>query len=379
MLNLNSTKECTPTQLKGETYYNYGRLVLTIYLLIFSIQIVLCENDAKGYNWGDTIGGTLTDAPTRYSGGDTIGNTLTEPSQQQSRIDSTKSFYINSQGSAITIEKNIKGLTEKYYKNENITIGLKVLNSNPRNRLEDIYIIEEIPDEFELINVKPDNYIELNKSGNPRIIKWGFKNNITKIKNLEYTVSTNKSGKYIFGSTILDAEITDKNGKKYEILQSSENSNVITIYNREPRLVKVDGLSSFTQCKSNKDIIINLSIFDPDYDLINAYIYKNDGNLAAKSNKNSTYNFNENLELNCTLISLLLNTSKYKEDLAIHRFTIEVTDGEDSDSEEYEIDIYNHVPNGWWPSIDTKWSILLSVVFAILGFISGFFYEKKLK
>ena len=100
------------------------------------------------------------------------------------------SYYLGPYGPAITVEKNIKTKTETYYKNDDITIRLRILNCNQRNRLESVHISEEIPSAFEMIKAKPDKYIERNADNDPKTIEWRFDKGISSKEYIEYTIRT---------------------------------------------------------------------------------------------------------------------------------------------------------------------------------------------
>ena len=183
------------------------------------------------------------------------------------------SYHIGPLGPPITIDKNTKGLREKYYKNDNITIRLRILNCDLKNTIENVHLWEEIPCQFELVKKDKDDYVDesiKDPNKDPKTIRWDLKDGIYSSNNLEYTVRTNKSGQYIFNSPLLRAKIKDGSCRSHEILQSNNDYLYITIHNREPIFEKLDYPK---EIKLGSNATINVTVRDLDLDPIKIDIY----------------------------------------------------------------------------------------------------------
>ncbi len=193
---------------------------------------------------------------------------------------STGSYYVGSQGPAITIEKYTNNFKDIYRKNENITIKIKIINSNKQNRLEDVHIFEEIPEGFEFIEANPVNITNRKR---PNTIMWDCGSEIRSSRTYEFTLRTNKSGKHNFGSTMLEATVVDKNGRKNEVIVNSNRLINIIILNEPP---KFSDLNPDPPINIRRTLIgnkpagvknINVRLTDPDNDTITCELLSSSG------------------------------------------------------------------------------------------------------
>ncbi|MDF0592059.1 hypothetical protein P0O24_00455 [Methanotrichaceae archaeon M04Ac] len=285
------------------------------------------------------------------------------------------SYYIGPLGPPITIDKNTKGLREKYYKNDNITIRLRILNCDLKNTIEYVNLQEEIPNQFELVKKDSDTYeddSEKNPNRDPKTIRWVFNDGIYSSINLEYTVRTNKSGQFIFNSPLLRANIKDNNGRSHEISQSNNDNLYIAIHNREPSFERLEYPEAI---KLGKDATINVVVKDFDSDPINVYIYKKDhtlvGTFLSKNNgqDNSSHTY-------------ILNQSELN-NKGVNEFTLVATDHESKTQQSIEIEVYNIIKRKYIPTIDTQWIIFLSFASGIpsllIGIAIGYRHYKRIK
>ncbi|HRW82715.1 MAG TPA: hypothetical protein P5049_04580 [Methanothrix sp.] len=292
-----------------------------------------------------------------------------EPVTSSLTTHSSGTYTVSPQGQ-IRIDKYFKGFAENYDKNENIIIQLRVINGERRNRLENIDIIEEIPEGFELVDAHPDpDYLTPNEI-------WWHPDYIGKRKYFNYTVRTNKSGKYVFSGTILGATVKDPNGRTFEILQSYNNDIFVNIINKKPEVklnITPQNISKGWDLNDKSEFIIPLIVTDEDKDVINVHLEDNYKNTNIEIHpKYDILEQDNSSDLNVTKHRFILNSSDYEDSLGIHRFNSVAKDNdESSDTETVEIDIYKTIPHSMQPSTDTMYSIIFGIVGIIIGFITG--------
>lgn len=288
-------------------------------------------------------------------------------SDKGSSTHSRGSYYIGPQGQVV-IEKYTKRLKEIYDKDENITIRLKIVNCNRRNRLEDVYIREEIPEEFELVSAIPNNYREIPpyESGDkviPRMIEWRCDDNIGSTRIFDYTVRTNQSGKHLFSSTLLGATVRDYNGRTYEILQTSDNDLFVTIENSHPKIEWITTEERSTCYKNGENINIKVYVTDRNLEPITCEIYSDKHKYVSTD---YTPEIVEMLKKPCYSFNFTLNDSNYE--VGSNMLNIKASDGETESTAELNIEIYRWCK--WLPSdITVNSDIIVSNIFNILGFL----------
>ncbi len=264
-----------------------------------------------------------TGSPIGFS--DSTSNELDFTNQESH---SSGSYYVGVQGPAITIEKYTKDFKETYYKNNNITIKLKIINSYKQNRLENAYLYEEIPDGFEFICANPSNIIDPNK---PNSIIWYCGDKIRSSKTYEYTIRTNKSGRHNFGSTMLEATVVDKNGRKNDVIVNSNRPISVLICNNPPKFLDLNPEPPINVRRElngyligHKHKYITVSLTDPDNDTINCELLSSSGckpitpiNSSTDTNiMNGVTYYNYTWDISC------LN-------IGTHFLTLDAFDGDD--------------------------------------------------
>jgi hypothetical protein len=151
----------------------------------------------------------------------------------------------------IIISKYTKDVKTEYDKRENITIMIRILNCDKRNKIEKADLLEEITEGFIVISPA------VNNSTNPKIfydndgiqyLLWNFDEGLPYTKHVEYTLQGTKTGFHNFVSTIVSTSVLDRYGVTHNIVSVSEDL-AINIKNTPPKL---DNYLFFYNNKSKK-------------------------------------------------------------------------------------------------------------------------------
>jgi hypothetical protein len=204
----------------------------------------------------------------------------------------------------IIISKYTKNLKTEYGKKENITIRIRILNCDKRNKIEKAYLLEEIAEGLSVISPVVSN------SSNPKIFNddgiqyllWNFDEGLPNIKHVEYTLQGTKTGLHNFVSTVVSTSVLDRYGVTHDIISVSEDL-TINIKNNPPKLISYYFLFNneskenpiYVQKKNRLRQILddmlhhrdrNLSIqaifSDKENDTINCYLVFNDSKASIK-------------------------------------------------------------------------------------------------
>lgn len=348
------------------------KLNLILYFLIIVNSTSLCISSSNdifyrfpgddGYN---VVSVSPFNVDVRYTTPSNSGRLYIAPTNHDTTgklsIDSysTGSYYVGAQGPTITIDKFTKDFGEVYNKNNNITIKIKIINNNKENRLENVYIYEDIPDKFECIDANPEFTTKSNKSNT---IIWALSDTIRRSNTLEYTIRTNKSGKHNLGNTMLEATVVDKNGRKNDIILVDNNRINILIQNTPPKFSTIDPeppLSinrGFFNDKHVNEKYINVSLTDIDNDTISCELLLAGGCKSVKPIFSDSNTINGILYYN------------YAWDLAgfndgTHILALDAFDGDDHTmSHDIELNIYKITP-------EIKTALLTILVIVIAGLV----------
>lgn len=174
---------------------------------------------------------------------------------------------------SILINKHIAGIQSEYDKKKNITIRLRIINCNRKNKIEKMIVEEELLDGLEIVN--PNNLGDptlkfnlINNKNNFKIARWTFDKQIPDIKYVEYVLISNKGGLQNLVGAMAIAEIRDHNGIEHEITATS-NDLTIKINNKPPKLVNYS-LDNPMLLKIGSNLFVNASFTDPENDVIRA-------------------------------------------------------------------------------------------------------------
>ena len=355
---------------------------LMIYFLLF-INISSCSSYDITYRTSADPGYKIisispSDLDIKYSTSKDSGYVYATPegrdytNELSTESHSTGSYYVGAQGPAISIEKYTKDFRDIYNKNDNITIKIKIINSNKQNRLKNVYIFEEIPDGFEFVEANPVNITIPNK---PNTIIWDCGDGIKSSKTYEFTLKTNVNGKHNFGSTMLEATVVDKNGRKNEVVVNSNRLISIVISNNPPKFSDLNPEPPINIRRTligNKPVdikYINVSLTDPDNDTINCELLSSSGckpiiATTSSSNKiNGTIYFNYSWDISGF-------------DRGTHVLTLDAFDGDEHKlSQDIKLNIYN-IPSGITASLIAILIIVIAGLIVKHNFIFSYIKRK---
>jgi tetratricopeptide (TPR) repeat protein len=185
----------------------------------------------------------------------------------------------------IIINKYTKNLKTEYDKRENITIRIRIINCDKRNRIEKAYLQEEIPEGF--IVVSP----VVNSGTNPRIITeegiqsllWFFDEGLPYRKHVEYTLQGTKMGLHNLVSTVVSTSVLDNIGVTHNIVSVSEDL-TLNIKNDPPGDIDYYQENPIYVRHKNK-LSINASFRDRENDTINCNLFFNNTLKSIKPYK----------------------------------------------------------------------------------------------
>lgn len=269
---------------------------------------------------------------------------------------SSSSYYVGSQGPAIIIEKYTQDFKNEYEKNEDITMAIKIVNSNKQNRLENLRINEVIPKGFEFVRATPVNQTNLKK---PNTMVWDLESGITSSETLEFTLKTNESGKHNFGSTMLETTVVDKNGRKNDVIIVSDRLINIIVLNNPPKfldLIPEPPINIRRSLIGNKPLgvkYLNVTLMDTDNDPINCELVSSSGCKPINPMNISNTEIN-----NTTYYNYSFDISTFES--GSHILKLDASDGDDHKlSQDIKLNVYR-IP----PELSTTLIAILIIVIA---------------
>ena len=293
-------------------------------------------------------------------------NTIAESGSSQSKM----TYY--AEGPFIDIEKYTLEFKNVYNKNENITIRVKILNCNQKNRLENVYISEEIPQDFELVSVNQNGCKIIKNTNSPNIMQWVCEDVIISSKCYEYVIRTNKSGNHIFSNPTVKTTVIDNNGRKNQLILSSGDPISLTIKNTPPEFYNMspEPPINIRDFFGDKYITVEATLRDPDYDSINCKLRSNGYNLRAPTNTSQWICKDPNNKYRyCTYIWDISDLDRRS-----HILTLEATDGDEKTiSRDIELNVYRIPPN--W--ISNLAAIIATIVAIVVGSVIVIYIKNK--
>lgn len=210
-------------------------ILYIIFILLISSGIALPDDEETGLPNGPTSGPPGDNTPTYVvetptssdhvnletsvgtsSDGDSVGSySRGEPSRGEPEY-------------SVELQKNIENGVNTFFPGDEITVQLKVRNML-KNTLEIVYIDDEIPNTFKIVNAVPSGY-NISKSNNTQKIRWDYswepyrttKSNII----FYYTIKSFHCNDYSLPKTTLDTYIIKRNGQRVKISIHSNSINL---------------------------------------------------------------------------------------------------------------------------------------------------------
>jgi hypothetical protein len=263
-----------------------SQLTKLIYILLtFCFFIVL------GFGDDEVIG--------KYETPPSYLKTLINPDKTAISTLNSPSSRIMSSGSEIPIivSKHTKNSKAEYNKKENITIKIRILNCDKRNKIEIACLKEEIPEGFRVISpvVNSDNGPKYYTKDGIHLLEWNFDRVIPNFNRaiydlcyIEYTIQGDIGGIHNLASTIFSASVLDRKGEIHEIVSTSEDL-TLTIKDTPPELFKYPQENPI-YVRHNKPISVTAGFIDAENDTINCKIIFNNTQTEIEPSSSSPEN-----------------------------------------------------------------------------------------